>query len=345
MDKVFIVAEISANHNQSCVRAGELILAAKRAGADAAKLQTYTPDTMTIRCRRPEFFIRGGTPWDGRTLYSLYQDAYMPWEWQCHLKHLADEVGIELFSTPFDKTAVDFLESKVGVARYKVASFEIVDLPLIRYIASKGKPMIMSTGMATLTEIKDAVATAKGAGAVDITLLHCTSAYPAPADEANLRAIPWLKLQFPRFLLRTPSISVGFSDHTLGIAAPVAAVALGARMIEKHITLSRQEPGIDNSFSLEPDEFKEMVDAVRATEKMLGSTLGLTKHEAGSKVFRRSLFVVDDVVEGEKFTERNVRSIRPGHGLLPKHIDGVLGRKASRDIARGTPMQWGMLVE
>ena len=333
----YIVAELSTNHCQQFEEAMKLIQAAKEAGADAVKLQTYTPDTMTIQCDSAEFQISGGAPWDGRTLYDLYSEAYTPWEWQPKLKKIADDIGIDLFSTPFDKTAVDFLE-EVGVPAYKVASFEIVDIPLIEYIASTGKPIIISTGMATLEEIGEAVQAARGAGASQIALLKCTSAYPALPEEMNLRTIPYLseKLGLP----------VGLSDHTLGIAVPVAAVALGACIVEKHLTLSRSIASPDSAFSLEPHEFKAMVEAIRTAEKALGEVLnGVSEQEAKSRVFRRSLFVVKDIQEGEVFTDKNVRSIRPGYGLLPKHIRDVIGRRAAKDIKRGTPLKWDLIKQ
>ncbi|KKL63828.1 hypothetical protein LCGC14_2171190 [marine sediment metagenome] len=339
MNKVFIVAEISANHNQDYEQAEKLVRIAKEVGADAVKLQTYTPDTLTINCDRPEFIIKGGTPWDGKTLYELYGEAYMPWEWQPRLKKVADEIGIELFSTPYDKTAVDFLEN-MGVQRYKIASFELVDLELIGYVASKGKPIIMSTGMATLPEIKEAVSVAEEYGTTDITLLKCTSAYPAKPEEMNLLTVQHLAMQF----LLLPGwcwLSVGISDHTLGIIAPIVATSLGATMIEKHLTISKS---LDSSFSLTPNEFEVMVVGIRSAEKMLGEgIIGATDREVGSKVFRRSLFVVEDIKKGEEFTEQNVRSIRPGDGLLPKHLSTVLGNKSRQNIERGTPLQWEML--
>jgi pseudaminic acid synthase len=327
---VYIIAEISANHRQQFDEAVKLVEAAKEAGADAAKLQTYTPDTMTIRCNAPEFRISGETPWDGKTLYDLYAEAYMPWEWQPKLKKLADDLGIDLFSTPYDKAAVDFLED-MGVPVYKVASFEIVDIPLIEYIASKGKPMIISTGMATLAEIDEAVQAARKAGASQIALLKCTSVYPAPPEEMNLCTIPDLAKKF-----RVP---VGLSDHTMGISVPVAAVALGACIVEKHFTLSRSTPSPDTAFSLEPQEFKAMVEAIRTAEKALGEVnYEATEQEAKNRIFRRSLFVVKDMKAGEIFTEENVRSIRPGYGLAPKHLKEVLGRRAAQDIQKGTPL-------
>ena len=327
---VYVVAEISANHNQSYERAVEMIHAAKQVGADAVKLQTYTPDTLTIDCDNEYFRIGKGSIWQGQKLYDLYSKAYMPWDWQLKLKKVADELGMDLFSTPFDFTAVDFL-GEMGVPAYKVASFELVDIPLIEYIASKGKPIIMSTGMATQEEIHEAVEAAYGAEAQQIALLKCTSAYPSPPEEMDLRTIPDMAERF--------GVPVGLSDHTLNVAVPVAAVAMGACIIEKHFTLSRSDPGPDVAFSLEPNEFTDMVEAVRTVEKALGEVrYQVTAHEAASRVFRRSLFVVGNVKAGERFTERNVRSIRPGYGLPPKELSRVLGRCAACDIDRGTPL-------
>ncbi len=331
----YVIAELSANHGQNYDEAVRLVHAAKEAGADAIKLQTYTADTLTLRSDRPEFRVGGGTLWDGRTLYDLYQEAYTPWEWQPRLKAVADDLGIDLFSTPFDPTAVDFLE-KMNVPAYKIASFEIVDLPLIERVARTGKPIIMSTGMATLGEIADAVDTARKAGCRDLALLKCTSAYPAPAEGMNLTTIPHLASAF--------GVPAGLSDHTLGIAVPVAAVALGACIIEKHLTASRSVPGPDSAFSLEPHEFKAMVEAVHMAEAALGTVqYGLSKEEASSRAFRRSLFVVREIKAGELLTERNVRSIRPGHGLAPKYLPNVLGRRAKRDLTAGTPLAWEMI--
>jgi pseudaminic acid synthase len=332
---VFIIAEMSANHRQEFDEAVRIIRAAKKAGADAVKLQTYTPDTLTMDSDSEHFRIKG-TLWEGETLYSLYKRAYMPWEWHPKLKEVAEEEGIILFSTPFDRTAVDFLE-EMNVPAYKVASFELVDIPLIEYIAGKGKPLIMSTGMATLEEIKEAVNAARAAGSKEIALLKCTSAYPAPPEEMNLRTIPDLAETF--------GVVSGLSDHTTGIAVPVAAVSLGASIIEKHFTLSRAKGGPDSAFSLEPDEFGAMVEAVRVAEKALGAVhYGLTKEEEKSRVFRRSLFVVKDMKAGDIFTEDNVRSIRPGHGLPPKHLKSIIGKKASKNIKGGTPLGWEMIL-
>ncbi len=332
---VYIVAELSANHRQQFDEAVKLLKAAKEAGADAVKLQTFTPDTLTIQCDMPEFRIGGGTPWDGKTLYDLYSEAYMPWEWQPKLKKVADDMEIDLFSTPCDKAAVDFLE-EMGVPAYKVASFEMVDIPLIEYIASKGKPIIISTGIATLAEIDEAVEAVCTAGATQIALLKCTGAYPAPPEEMNLLTIPHLAEAF--------GIPVGLSDHTLGIAVPIAAVALGACIVEKHFTLSRSLPSPDSAFSLEPQEFEAMVEAIRTAEKALGEVqYKVGEQEAKSRVFRRSLFVVKDMRAGEVFTEESVRSIRPGYGLHPRHLKDVLGRRATQDIKRGTPVSWELI--
>lgn len=329
----YVIAEVSANHHHKFDEAVKIIRAAKDAGCDAVKLQTYTADTITIACDRPEFRIEG-TIWEGRNLHDLYGEAYTPWDWQPRLKQVANDLGLDLFSSPFDATAVDFLET-MNVPAYKLASFELVDIPLIQKMAHTGKPVIMSTGMATLEEIGEAVAAGRQAGAKEIALLKCTSAYPAPAEEMNLRTIPELARQF--------GVPVGLSDHTIGTAVPVAAVAMGACIIEKHITLSRSEPGPDSAFSLEPHEFKEMVDAVRVAEKALGEVcFGLGEKESSSRIFRRSLFIVKDVKRGEILTAESVRSIRPGHGLHTRHLPEVLGQRAVRDIERGTPLDWDM---
>jgi pseudaminic acid synthase len=334
-ESVYVVAEMSANHNQNFDRAVQIIRVAKEAGADAVKLQTYTADTLTIRSDKSYFRIGGGTLWDGRGLHDLYTEAFTPWEWQPKLKAVANEIGMDLFSTAFDPTAVDFLE-EMGVPCHKVASFEIVDIPLIEKMARTGKPLIISTGMATLGEIDEAVRAARAAGAGEIALLKCTSAYPSPPEAMNLRTIPHLAQAF--------GVPVGLSDHTMGTAVPVAAVALGARIIEKHFTLSRSDSGPDSAFSLEPHEFKAMVDAVRTAEKALGEvSYGVSADEQKSRVFRRSLFVVKDVRAGEALTADNVRSIRPGHGLPPKSLPEVLGRSVARDVERGTPLSWDLI--
>jgi len=329
---VYVIAEMSANHNQNFEDAVRLLHAAKEAGADAIKLQTYTPDTMTIPSDKVHFRIGGGTLWDGHTLYDLYLQAYTPWEWQPRLKKIASELGLDFFSTAFDATAVDFLE-RMGVPVHKVASFENVDIPLIKTMAATGRPMIISTGMASLREIEEAVETARSAGARQIALLKCTSAYPAAPEEMNLRTIPHLSEAF--------GVPVGLSDHTLGIAAPVVGVALGACIVEKHLTLSRGLPGPDSAFSLEPHEFRAMVEAIRITEKALGSiNYAISEREAKSRVFRRSLFVVKNIKAGERFTAETVRSIRPGHGLHTRYLAEFLGKRASRDIEAGTPLSW-----
>jgi N-acetylneuraminate synthase len=327
----YVIAEMSANHNQDYDRAVELIKAAKDAGADAIKVQTYTPDTLTIDCDN-EYFRIEGTLWEGRTLYDLYEEAYMPWEWQPKLQQVAKDLGLDFFSTAYDETSVDFLE-ELDVPVYKVASFELVDLPLLRKIAQTGRPIILSTGMATLAEIDEAVRTIREAGGEQLALLKCTSAYPAPPEEMNLCTIPHLAEAF--------GVPTGLSDHTLGIAVPVAAVALGACIVEKHFTLSRDEPGPDSAFSLEPQEFRAMVEAIRVAEKALGEVNDeVTEREQESRAFRRSLFVVKDMKAGEEFKEENVRSIRPGYGLSCKHLRDVLGASAVCDITKGTALSW-----
>ena len=332
---VFIVAELSANHLQKFDNAVKLIKAAKEAGADAVKLQTYTPDTITIDCDNEYFQIKQGTLWDGKTLYQLYKEAYTPWEWQPKLKEIAQREGLICFSSVFDKSAVDFLE-EIDVPAYKIASFEITDIPLIEYVASKGKPVIISTGIATLSDIEEAVNACKRMGNNQIALLKCTSAYPAPLEEINLRTIPSMADTFKTV--------VGLSDHTLGIPVPIASVALGGCIIEKHLTLDRKLGGPDAAFSLEPSEFKEMVKSVREVEKALGVvSYELTKRIRRSREFSRSLFVVKDVKAGEVFTHENVRSIRPGYGLPPKFLKEVLGRRAACDIKAGTPFEWRMI--
>lgn len=328
----YVIAEMSANHNQDFNQAVQIIRAAKESGADAVKLQTYTPDTITINCNNQYFQIGKGTIWEGKNLYKLYGEAYTPWDWQPKLKQVANELGLDCFSTPFDPTAVDFLE-RMDVPAHKIASFELVDLPLIEKIAKTGKPIIMSTGMATLEEIEEAVTAIRKACNNQLALLKCTSAYPAPPEEMNLRTIQDMTQRF--------GVPVGLSDHTLGIVVPVVAVTLGACIIEKHFTLSRSTPGPDSAFSLEPREFKQMVDAIRVAEKAVGKvSYEVTEREAASRVFRRSLFVVADIKAGEPFTEKNIRSIRPGYGLPPKHLSDILGRRATCDIARGTPLEW-----
>lgn len=333
----YVIAEMSANHGGDLAQARELVIAAADAGANAIKAQTFTADTITIESDRPEFRISAGTVWDGRTLHELYRQAAMPWEWQHELKLLAEGRGVAFFSSPFDPSAVTFLES-LEVPAYKIASAEIVDIGLIRCAAATGKPMIISTGMATFEEIQEAVAAARDAGAVEIALLKCTSAYPAPPEEVNLLTIPHMAETF--------GAPVGLSDHTTGIAVPVAAVALGAVIIEKHVTLSRADGGPDSGFSLEPPELADMIRQIRVAELALGEvSYTPTAREVGSRSLRRSLFVVADIREGEVFSDSNVRSIRPGDGLHTRHLPEVLGRRAARDIERGVPLEWEMLAE
>lgn len=330
----YLVAEVSANHGGDFDRAVAILRAAKDCGADAVKVQTYTADTLTIDADNDYFRIKG-TLWDGRTLYDLYKEAAMPWEWTPGLMAAGADLGLPVFSTPFDATAVDFLES-LGVPAHKVASFELVDIPLLRKIGATGKPVIASTGMSSLAEIDEAVHTLRGAGCSELVLLKCVSAYPAPAEEMRLSAIPLLARAF--------ACPAGLSDHTLGITVPVAATALGACCIEKHFTLSRDLPGPDSAFSLEPEEFAAMARATREAFSALGEPdFSPTPKEEASRVFRRSLFVVADVRAGEAFTTANVRSIRPADGLHTRYLDVVLGKKACRDIARGTPLSWDMV--
>jgi pseudaminic acid synthase len=330
----FIVAELSANHGGSLERATRVIEAAAASGADAIKLQTYTADTLTVDADNEHFRIKG-TLWDGRTLYDLYNEAHLPWEWHAPLQRTALDLGLEFFSTPFDATAVEFLAS-LDVPAWKIASFELVDLPLIRKVAATGLPVIMSTGMATRDEIAEGVRTLVDNGGGPLVLLKCTSAYPARPEDMHLRTIPDMAAHF--------GVPVGLSDHTLGIEVPVAAVALGACVIEKHLTLSRAEPGPDSAFSLEPAEFKAMVAAVRTAERAAGSvSYEGSAGEAASRVFRRSLFVVQDMKAGDRFSPESVRSIRPAAGLHTRHLDEVLGRRAGRDIRKGTPLSWDLI--
>jgi pseudaminic acid synthase len=332
---VYVIAEISANHGGKFEQAVKLIHAAKKAGADAIKLQTYTPDTMTIDCKKADFLVGKGTLWEGRNLYELYAEAFTPWDWQPELKRIAEDNELHLFSTPFDSTAVEFLE-KMDVPAHKVASFELIDIPLLQKIGSTKKPVIMSTGMASITEIEEAVITLHNAGCSEVAILKCTSAYPAPAEEMNLRTIS--------NLYETFDCPVGLSDHSMGIAVPIAAVSLGACIIEKHFTLSRSIPGPDSAFSLEPHELEEMIKSIRIVEKALGTiSYAPSAQEEKMRVYRRSLFVVNDMKTGERFTQTSVRSIRPGYGLHPKYLDIILGRKASRDIERGTPVSWDLV--
>ena len=333
---VYIIAELSANHNQDFDQAVRILEAARDAGADAVKIQTYTADTITMRSVREEFRVKGGTLWDGRTLHDLYQEAFTPWEWQPKLKAIADGWNLPLFSSAFDSTAVDFLEA-MNVPAHKIASPELVDIPLIQKMARTGKPLIMSTGMATIEEIEEAVTAARAGGAQQIALLKCTSAYPAAPSEMNLRTIPELARRF--------DVPIGLSDHTMGIEVPVAAVALGACILEKHLTLSRDLKGPDSEFSLDPTEFRNLVQAVRNAEQSLGTIhFGVSGREEATRRFRRSLFVVADIKRGEIFTPETVRSIRPAQGLHPRHLPEVLGRRAARDLTSGTPLAWEMVA-
>ncbi len=332
---VYVVAEMSANHHQSIEKALEIIRAAKDCGADAVKIQTYTPDTITIDCDRDDFQIKE-TLWKGKTLYRLYQEAHTPWEWQPELQKEAQGLGLDFFSSPFDQSAVDFLE-KLEVPAYKIASFELVDIPLLKRVAQTGKPVILSTGMASLAEIHEAVAALKDHGCREMALLKCTSAYPADARDANLSVIPFLAQTFNR-----PS---GLSDHSRGSALAVAAVALGACIIEKHLCLDKGEKGPDTPFSMKPKEFKKMVEDIRRARKGIGRVcFDLSKKEEKSLVFRRSLYAVEDIRAGEKFSHLNIRSIRPGHGLAPKYLDILVGKTAEKDIPRGTPLSWDLIA-
>lgn len=330
----YIVAEMSANHAGSLERAKEIIHAAKKSGADCIKLQTYTPDTLTIDCDNEYFHIDNGT-WAGENLYQLYQKAYTPWEWQADLKSEADKVGIDFFSTPFDKTSVDFLED-IGVEFYKIASFELVDIPLIEYVASTGKPIIMSTGMASLGEIEDAVQAVRSKGNNQLVLLHCASAYPAITDEMNLKTMVNMKETF--------QVPVGLSDHSMGTVGAITAVAMGASVIEKHFCLGRDIENPDASFSMTPQEFEKMVMDIRQAELAIGGvSYGITRQEKPNIVFRRSIFSVADIRKGERITPENVRIIRPGYGLAPKFYSEILGQIALDDIKKGTPIKFDMI--
>lgn len=331
---MYIIAEMSANHAGSLERAKEIIRTAKECGADCIKLQTYTPDTLTIDCDNEYFQIKKGT-WNGENLYQLYGKAYTPWEWHAQLKEEADKVGIDIFSTPFDFSAVDFLE-ELGFEFYKIASFELVDIPLIKYIASKGKPIIMSTGMASLGEIEEAVQAIKEKGNEQVALLKCASAYPSITEEMNLATIQNMAESF--------GVPTGLSDHSMGSLGAVTAVALGAAIIEKHFCLSRDIENPDSTFSMNPEEFKQMVSDIRMTEKAIGTVkYGITEQEKNNLAFRRSLFVVKDIKKGEKLTKDNIRSIRPGYGLAPKYYETVLGQVALEDIKRGMPLSFDII--
>ena len=332
----YIIAEMSGNHAGSIENAKAIIRAAKEAGADCVKLQTYTPDTITMDCDNEYFHIGDGT-WEGENLYQLYGKAYTPWEWHAELKAEADKVGIDFFSTPFDFTAVDFLE-ELGVEFYKIASFELVDIPLIEYVASKGKPIIMSTGMAILAEIDEAVRAIKSQGNEQIVLLRCASAYPAITDEMNLNTM--------RNMAETFGVPVGLSDHSMGSIGAVTAVALGGKVIEKHFCLDRAIDNPDSFFSMNPEEFSQMVKDIRQAEKAIGKvSYGPTEQESSNVVFRRSIFCVEDIKAGEEITPQNVRVIRPGYGLEPKFYDEIMGQVALKDIKRGTPIKQSLLGE
>ena len=328
----FIVAEMSANHNQDFGRAIEILHAAKEAGADAVKIQTYTADTITLNSDKSYFHITQGTLWDGRTLYDLYKEAYTPWEWQGRLMEEAKKQGLTLFSSPFDLSSVDFLET-LDVPCYKIASFEITDIPMIRKIAKLGKPIIFATGIAYEKDIELALDTCRQEGNDKIILLKCTSAYPAPFEAVNLEMIPFFKEKY--------DCVSGLSDHTMGYSVAIASVAKGASMIEKHLTLKRSDGGADSAFSMEPEEFKKMCEGVRQVEKALGKvTFELSEKQRREREHTRSLFVAKDIKRGEVFTPENMRSVRPGYGLHTKYYEEILGKKALRDLEMGTPMSW-----
>lgn len=332
----FIIAEMSGNHNQSLERALEIVEAATKAGAHALKLQTYTADTITLDVSEGEFFIEDEQSlWKGNSLHDLYKLAFTPWEWHAPIMRRAREIGVLCFSTPFDESAVDFLES-MDVPAYKIASFENVHLPLIRKVAATGKPMIISTGMATLAEIDDAVRAAREAGCRDLVLLKCTSTYPATPRDSNVLTIPHLRTLF--------DCEVGLSDHTMGVGASVAAVAHGATVIEKHFTLRRADGGVDSSFSLEPEELRALVvETERAWQSLGRVTYGPSEAEKKSLVFRRSIYIAEDLKAGDVLTPENLRCVRPGMGLLPKYYEMLLGRRVNQDVKKGTPMGWGLV--
>ena len=336
-DGVLIIAELSANHGGKIKIAKDTIKAAKEIGANVIKLQTVKPDMITLDCNQDDFIVKGGTLWDGRNLFELYTETQLPWEWHKELFDYAREIGIDIFSSPFDKTAVDFLE-EFNPSAYKIASFEITDYELIRYTASKGRPIIISTGIATIDEIQDAVDICRAEGNEDIILLKCTSAYPAALEDANLMTIPNLAETF--------GVISGFSDHTLGTTAPVVAVTLGAKVIEKHFILDKSIGGADADFSLDKKEFAEMIKAIRDTEKLLGKVdYSMTEKKKKSRQFSRSLYVAEDIKEGDIITEKNVRSVRPGYGLHPKYLNDVLGKKASKNLQFGTPLSFSDIMD
>lgn len=328
---VFVIAELSANHNQDFEIAVKTIEGAKDAGADAIKFQTYTADTITINCNNKYFKINQGTLWDGTTLYDLYKEAYMPWDWQPKLKKIANKLGLACFSSPFDNSAVDFLE-KIDMPAYKIASFEITDIPLISYVAKKKKPVIISTGIATSKEIREAVDACRKVNNQQIILLKCTSSYPAKIQDSNLLMIQDLSSRF--------DVISGLSDHTMGIITPIPAVALGAKVIEKHLILDKNLGGPDSEFSLDINEFKKMVNLIRETESSLGEVnYSINRQIRKNRKFSRSIFVIEDINKGEFFTNRNIRSIRPGDGISPKYLPTIIGKKSKKNIKRGTPLK------
>lgn len=334
-DKVFIIAEVSANHGHDIQIAKDTIKASKEAGADAVKIQTYTADTITLDCDNEYFQVKQDTIWDGTTLYKLYEAAYTPWEWHKELFEYAEKIGIIIFSSPFDKTAIDLLE-ELKTPIYKIASFEITDIPLIEYAASKGKPMIISTGIAEIGEIKEAIETCRNVGNNDITILKCTSSYPAPYEEMNISTIPNIAETF--------GVKVGLSDHSIGSTVAIGAVALGAKVVEKHVILDRSIGGPDASFSMEMDEFKKMVDEIRIMEKALGKvSYDLNEKTFKNRDFSRSLFFAENIKEGDEITEKNMRSVRPGFGLHPRYYKEILGKKVKKDITKGTPVDWSLI--
>ncbi|MEM8724307.1 MAG: pseudaminic acid synthase [Pseudomonadota bacterium] len=333
----YLIAEMSGNHNHSLDRALEIVDAAAESGADAIKLQTYTADTITLDCDGPGFVIEDEKSlWNGRRLHELYDEAHTPWDWHGPIIERARELGLDCFSSPFDASAVDFLES-LDVPAYKIASFEVIDLPLIRKVAATGKPMIISTGMASVIDIGEAIRTAQEAGNDQLCILKCTSTYPATPENTNISTIPNMRDTF--------SVEVGLSDHTMGTGVAVAATALGAVLIEKHFTLARADGGVDSTFSLEPAEFRALREETERAWQSLGQvTYGGTKAEEGSRQFRRSLYVAEDMAEGEAFTEANLRSVRPGFGLAPKHYDTLLGKRVNRALTKGTPVSWDLIA-
>ncbi len=333
----YLIAEMSGNHNHSLDRALEIVTAAAESGADAIKLQTYTADTITLDCDGPGFVIEDEKSlWNGRRLHELYDEAHTPWDWHEPIIEHATKLGIDCFSSPFDDSAVDFLE-ELGVPAYKIASFESIDLPLIRKVASTGKPMIISTGMASVVEIGEAIRAAQEAGNDQLCILKCTSTYPATPENTNIRTIPNMRDTF--------GVEVGLSDHTMGTGVAVGAVALGAVLVEKHFTLRRADGGVDSAFSLEPEEFQALRDETERAWQALGQvTYGGTKAEEGSRQFRRSLYVAEDMAEGEAFTETNLRSVRPGFGLPPRHYDVLLGKRVNRALTKGTPVSWDLIA-